>query len=504
MRFHTTQARAWWRPLMAAALLGAILAVPARPVWPAAVVPLELPVLLMLALVPVLRPLLLGALILSLLVKLADIGIFAAFHRPADLIADWPLLPAAWQLGAANLGAGRMSVGIAAVLALLIVLALAIRWSVRQRGLGWVAALAAVAALLFPAAADTSRFLAAKATETRAALASRTEFRTAALRDPFDGRAGNLAGLGATDAAIIFVESYGRTSFDTPLYAEHPPILRDIEGRARAAGLAMRSGWLTSPISGGQSWLAQTTLVSGLHVSDQGRYRALLASPRRTLFDLAEAGGRHPVAFAPAITMAWPEAPLLGFREVLAAADMGYRGRPLNWVTMPDQYTLSVVERRLRAPHDRPIFAQVALISSHAPWVPVIDPVPWADVGDGAVFDGAGWDTRTPEEVWANPDTIRAQYAASIAYSLKIVGDFALRQADNPPLLVILGDHQPANFVAQMDNRDVPVHIIGAPELIRRFDGWGWADGMIPDPALPAWPMEAFRDRFLTALGDGP
>ncbi len=26
---------------------------------------------------------------------------------------------------------------------------------------------------------------------------------------------------------------------------------------------------------------------------------------------------------------------------------------------------------------------------------------------------------------------------------------------------------------------------------------------MVPDPAVPAWPMAAFRDRFLAAFGTG-
>ena len=53
----------------------------------------------------------------------------------------------------------------------------------------------------------------------------------------------------------------------------------------------MRSAWLTSPIFGGQSWLAHATLLSGLAIDNQGRYRALLASPRRTLLHLAQGAG---------------------------------------------------------------------------------------------------------------------------------------------------------------------------------------------------------------------
>jgi len=37
-----------------------------------------------------------------------------------------------------------------------------------------------------------------------------------------------------------------------------------------------------------------------------------------------------------------------------------------------------------------------------------------------------------------------------------------------------------------------------------RIAGWGWQDGLRPSPRAPVWPMNAFRDRFLTAFGSAP
>ena len=34
-----------------------------------------------------------------------------------------------------------------------------------------------------------------------------------------------------------------------------------------------------------------------------------------------------------------------------------------------------------------------------------------------------------------------------------------------------------------------------------RIGGWRWQDGMLPSPQAPVWPMNAFRNRFLTAVG---
>ena len=38
----------------------------------------------------------------------------------------------------------------------------------------------------------------------------------------------------------------------------------------------------------------------------------------------------------------------MGFDRILAAADLGYRGLPFNWVTMPDQFTLAAFDRLVR------------------------------------------------------------------------------------------------------------------------------------------------------------
>jgi hypothetical protein len=188
---------------------------------------------------------------------------------------------------------------------------------------------------------------------------------------------------------------------------------------------------------------------------------------------------------------------------VLAAADIGYRGKPFNWVTMPDLFTLSALERRLLAgPRDRPRFAEVALISSHAPGVPIPPVIDWQAVGDGRVFDRWATSGDPPEVVWRDRDRVRLEYRKAIDYSLQVLGEFALLHAEEAPLLVILGDHQPARFVSGSDSFDVPVHVIGPPGLIAGLDDWGWSSGLVPEAEAPVWRMDAFRDRFLAAFSD--
>ena len=74
---------------------------------------------------------------------------------------------------------------------------------------------------------------------------------------------------------------------------------------------------------------------------------------------------------------------------------------------------------------------------------------------------------------------------------------------DDDLVLVLLGDHQPANIVSGEDaDHDVPITLVTRDrEVVDRIAGWQWQDGMRPSPDAPVWRMDSFRDRFLAAFG---
>ena len=39
------------------------------------------------------------------------------------------------------------------------------------------------------------------------------------------------------------------------------------------------------------------------------------------------------------------------------------------------------------------------------------------------------------------------------------------------------------------------------PKVFAKIASWGWQDGLHPNPQAPVFPMNQFRDRFLTAFG---
>jgi hypothetical protein len=500
-----------------------------------AVFPLELPVILLVLIAlrqgtvagTLAQAGIVAVLVAMIVLKVADLAMFTAFNRGFNPLFDRHLIGSAWDLSKGAVGAPLVLVAGLAALALLGLVAAALRaatgsWLRIAPGPVWrgaaaagagVAALAAAAQIGHatrtwtppwtpPGSAFTARMAFERVGTWRASVAELADFRAAAATDPFAGEATLFDRLGGRDVLIVFVESYGRASFDNPLYRPtHVPTLRTAERKLEAAGMKSRSGWLASPTSGGQSWLAHGTLASGMTTGDQTTYGAMLASPRRTLWHLAADAGYRTAAIMPAITMDWPEGDLLGFEKILAAADLGYAGQPFNWVTMPDQYTLSAFPDRL-GPSDVPLFGQVALVSSHAPWVPVPELIPWEEVGDGRAFDRWALSGDSPEVVWRDRDRVRDQYRMAIDYSLETVMDWAARKGPDGPLIVILGDHQPAGFVSGSDSVDVPVHVIGDAPLVEMIDHWGWTPGLVPDPELPSAPMAWFRDAFVRAFTD--
>ena len=80
---------------------------------------------------------------------------------------------------------------------------------------------------------------------------------------------------------------------------------------------------------------------------------------------------------------------------------------------------------------------------------------------------------------------------------------FVQHYGDDNLVLVVLGDHQPAKIITgENPSHDVPISVIAHdPAVLDKIAGWGWEDGLRPSPQAPVWPMDAFRDRFLSAFG---
>jgi hypothetical protein len=527
--------------LVATAILHLVLIQPNHPgamTWQALLLfPLELPVIVFSLMAlggtgwlqRAVRAVLVVVLVVIAVLKLADYGMFQAFNRPFNPLVDIHLIEAGIRLLAGTIGQVQATLAGIALALTPFLLAAALWWATGQwarvrpplalRGVLTILAILSTGVAVAeigqarrawalpikpPGAAFTARVALERYETYGALLVDLERFRVAAEADPFAGATGLFDALEGADVLVVFVESYGRASFDNSLYAPtHRATLAAAETQLRDAGLAMASGWLTSPISGGQSWLAHATLASGLRIDNQARYTAMLASPRQTLFHLASRAGYRTTAIVPAITLPWPEARLLGFANHFPAAELGYRGDAYNWITMPDQFTLAAFDRLV--PLDgAPLMAEIVLVSSHAPWVPVPEMVGWDEVGDGTIFNRWAHGSDPPSVVWRDQNRVREQYRLAIDYSLQAVTSYLERHAGENRLTVILGDHPPVNWVSGIESFDVPVHLVGPPALIAKLAGWNFAQGLIPGPDTTVWPMDGFRDRLIRAFSTNP
>nr|MDT0660890.1 sulfatase [Micromonospora sp. DSM 115978] len=502
-------------------------------------IPLEglLAVALLLALPPRLRrwavpPLgvLLGLLVV---LKVVDMGFFMVLARPFDLVFDWPFLKAGVEFLTESYGrSGAIGAVIgAALLALvvLVVMTLAVWRVARVTAARETTATRAVATLTVvwvalaafgvqvapgaPLAADSAATLAHdRWVDIRTGLRDRELFAAGVSVDAFAGTPGEqlLTGLRGKDVLLSFVESYGRVAVEHPEIAPQIDALLD-EGtrKLRAAGFDSRSAFLTSPTAGGGSWLAHATLLSGMWAENQQNYVDLISSDRLTLNGAFRRAGWRSVIVMPALTRAWPEGEFFDTDQIYGPEHLGYRGPKFGFAPVPDQYTLEAFQRLERTAADRaPVMAEIALVSSHAPWTPSPQLVDWTQLGDGSIFGPMApkedeEDTDDDKgDTWKDPALVRAEYRASIANSLESLITYVQTYGDDDMVLVFLGDHQPAPLVTGSGaGRDVPVTIVARdPAVLKRITGWGWQEGLNPGPQAPVWPMNEFRDAFLRAF----
>ncbi|EJN02236.1 sulfatase-like hydrolase/transferase [Phyllobacterium sp. YR531] len=448
---------------------------------------------------------------LVLLLKLADIATYAAFSRQFNPLFDLKLLFDGWNVLTATIGLVEAWILASLIFLCFVFFIVLVYWSLGSFRDTRIAIPLALGVLISLAIAfsypgngwietRTSELVVDRVAIVQKSLRDKQAFEALLERDtasdvPLDQRFDALQGK---DIIVVFIESYGESVVRDPRYSNLiSKRLANVEQQISVAGLTSKSSWLLSPTSGGLSWLAHGTLLSGVWVDSQQRYTQLIESKRPSLNRLFQEAGWRSVAVMPAITMDWPEGNYFGYDTVYAANNLGYKGKPFNWVTMPDQYTLSAFQNLERNGPHKPLMAEIALISSHAPWTPIPHLVDWLEVGDGTIFNAQAIAGESPEIVWQDHERVRAQYAASIDYALETLGSYMARYGRNT-VFILLGDHQPAPIITGNNaSRAVPIHIVSDDSaLLERLDSKKWNRGMMPETQT-AEPMDGFRQELL-------
>ena len=364
---------------------------------------------------------------LVVIVKILDMGFFAAFDRPFDPYLDSSYAGIGSETLRASIGASNANLVLAGVavlvVALLVCMTLAVLrvtrvaashrlWSLRAitaLGVVWVLCWVFGARLISdtPIASTSAADLVVDKVRTlQADLADHAVFAKQISHDRFRDTPGDqlLTGLRGKDVLLAFVESYGKVAVQGSSFS--PQISADLDkwtGRLQAAGFSSRSAFLTSPTFGGISWLAHSSMQSGLWVDNQGRYDQLVKTDRFTLSAAFKRAGWRTVDDVPSNDRAWSEGSFYHFDKVYDRRDVGYHGPRYAYASMPDQYVLSALQRlELAKRHRRHLFAELDLVSSHTPWTQIPRRIDWRDVGDGSIFNSLPEDNTTKPALWSD------------------------------------------------------------------------------------------------------
>jgi phosphatidylglycerophosphate synthase len=472
------------------------------------------------------------ALTLVVVLKIANYEIFSLFARPFDPLNDISQLSAGTETLRIQLGRTETTlieigaiVGIVAgaVLLCLAMLRLTrVAGANRRHALRAVGLLGGVWALCWafgaqfvsstPVASTSSGALVYDDIQkVQQSIHDHGVFAKAIRHDPFRNIPANrlLTALRGKDVLLVFLESYGQEAVQgTSFSAGVDNALAQGDKRLASAGFSSRSGFLDSTTFGGFSWLAHSSMQSGLRVNSQLRYNQLLSGKRFTLAAAFKRAGWRTVDEALSDDGPWPQGTAFyHWDKVYGRYQVGYHGPRYVWASMPDQYIWLTLQRlELGKTHRPPLFAEVDTVSSHEPWERIPIEIGWNQVGDGSIYNHLPENTNLDARFWKTSKRVQGAYGRSIVYAMNTLTSFVQHYGKKNLVMIVLGDHQPLPVVSGYHaDHDVPISIIAHdPAVLKRISSWGWGPGLRPRPNAPVWPMGAFRDRFFNAFDSRP
>lgn len=316
----------------------------------------------------------------------------------------------------------------------------------------------------------------------------------------------DLARLEKGDMFVFFLESYGAVAHkEASLSSAVTPRLQRLEENLGAEGWHMTSAFLTSPTLGGASWLAHSSFLSGLTISQNQDYQLLLSTRRPTMVDVFRKAGYRSVALMPGLKRTWPEGAYYGYDRIYDASSLNYAGPAFGWWSIPDQFALDRLYRNEVALADRsPLFVVFPTIMSHMPFGPLPPYIEdWERLSDTGVYRDDVPDTADGKQDWKR---LRQAYGRALAYNLDMVEGFMQHRSPRNAFVVVIGDHQPPAMVSgPKADWKVPVHVFTRTAGIsERLEKAGLRRGAIPQGASLG-EMAQFHGIILKALhgGDG-
>ena len=303
---------------------------------------------------------------------------------------------------------------------------------------------------------------------------------------------------------LFLVESYGRILSDHPQSnAAYHQFLQEMEEGLAKEGWHMASAFCRAPVSGGRSWLADSSLFLGIRIKYESVYRHFMQNMDKlpSLIDFLKKQGYHTTLLAPK-DRARPGVQLqnyFDFAQTIFFKDLHYTGPVVGWGWIPDQYSLGYANDVLLPDTETPLFFSFHMVSSHAPWKvvpPLVDD--WRTLNDES--DKKQKDIKPRAEILKRMKRYRRRVATrtrymgklstlklerfthAIYYDLAVLERF-LYENTRDGVVIIMGDHQPPVINDYAKVYDVPMHIFSRdPQLLEEFFERGFVSGLVIPP----------------------
>jgi hypothetical protein len=321
---------------------------------------------------------------------------------------------------------------------------------------------------------------------------------------------------GGPDVYLVFVESYGR------VIASHPDLrerylaqMTRMQQTLGAAGWSMASAFSKAPVMGGRSWLAEGSLIMGMHVGYEALFRQVVDQIDRVpnLVSFLKRQGYRTVMLAPAdrVRPGVEAVNYYHYDQTIGFDDLHYHGPPTGWGLVPDQYSLGYVDEHVLAQTPHPFYFEFHMVSSHTPWkeAPVLVD-DWRELGkaaapveahedDGALLKRLRRYVHTERRfarLGKMDATMASAYADAVLYELALL-ERHLAGMRNNALVIVIGDHQPPFLAAETRSFDTPLHIFARdPRLLDEFYRYGFRNGL----TMPLKQQRATRHEGIFSL----
>lgn len=286
---------------------------------------------------------------------------------------------------------------------------------------------------------------------------------------------------------FIAIESYGSVLYKRDHFLPaYEAMANRFEEELNEAGWHAVSTLSRSPTWGGGSWMAYTSALFGVEVSEQSQYEALREKYARLPYPnmgryFHQQGYEYwwvvPISRRLPEELEEKNRAFYGADRWLTYENFAYEGPLYGWgPSPPDQYTFGVLQEELKA-QDQPIFLFFLTQDSHYPWTPLPPHVEnWSDLN---TLDEKGGTLTEEEKDQISVFASRQNYLQALNLSFENLSEFITNLNDPNAVIILLGDHQPPTVSRPDDGYTTMLHILSQDQaFLDRFLENGFQNGI--------------------------